>query len=52
MGKWGFDGHTQTAYANAIYMHMLKPDLIKKRAIGWLISSKQMTINYQPASLA
>jgi alpha-L-rhamnosidase len=24
-GELGFDGHTQTAYANAIYMHMLNP---------------------------
>lgn len=35
-GDMGFAGHTQTAYANAIYMHMLKPDLTQK-AGNWLV---------------
>ncbi|QIP17321.1 family 78 glycoside hydrolase catalytic domain [Spirosoma aureum] len=35
-GQMGFDGHTQTAYANAIYMHMLKPDQNQK-AGDWLV---------------
>lgn len=34
-GKVGFDGHTQTAYANAIYMNMLDPDL-RVKAGKWL----------------
>ncbi|GAB3927003.1 glycoside hydrolase family 78 protein [Larkinella terrae] len=34
-GKSGFDGHTQTAYANAIYMHMLTPEHDQK-AGNWL----------------
>lgn len=29
-GEMGFDGHTQTAYANAIYMNMLTPDQAHK----------------------
>jgi alpha-L-rhamnosidase len=29
-GQMGFDGHTQTAYANAIYMRMLNPDQTPK----------------------
>ncbi|WP_227686976.1 alpha-L-rhamnosidase [Spirosoma arboris] len=35
-GEMGFDGHTQTAYANAIYMHMLMPELNQK-AGNWLV---------------
>jgi alpha-L-rhamnosidase len=34
-GKLGFDGHTQTAYANALYMHMLTPEHNQK-AGNWL----------------
>lgn len=29
-GSSGFSGHTQTAYANAIYMHILSPDNLVK----------------------
>jgi len=29
-GSLGFSGHTQTAYANAIYMHILSPDNLVK----------------------
>ncbi len=29
-GQMGFDGHTQTAYANAIYMHLLNTDQTAK----------------------
>jgi alpha-L-rhamnosidase len=29
-GEMGFDGHTQTAYANAIYMQLLSPDFRQK----------------------
>ena len=35
-GQMGFEGHTQTAYANAIYMQMLKPDQTQK-AGNWLV---------------
>ncbi|RRB04380.1 alpha-L-rhamnosidase [Larkinella rosea] len=35
-GKSGFDGHTQTAYANAIYMHMLTPEH-RQKAGNWLV---------------
>ncbi|KAA9356214.1 alpha-L-rhamnosidase [Larkinella humicola] len=35
-GTMGFDGHTQTAYANAIYMHMLTPEHDQK-AGDWLM---------------
>ncbi|QDK81995.1 Bacterial alpha-L-rhamnosidase [Spirosoma sp. KCTC 42546] len=35
-GEMGFEGHTQTAYANAIYMHMLKPDQYQQ-AGNWLV---------------
>ncbi len=35
-GQMGFDGHTQTAYANAIYMNMLQPDHTQ-RAGNWLV---------------
>ncbi|WP_020607606.1 alpha-L-rhamnosidase [Spirosoma spitsbergense] len=35
-GKMGFDGHTQTAYANAIYMHMLNAGQTAK-AGNWLV---------------
>nr|MBA4167377.1 alpha-L-rhamnosidase [Chitinophagaceae bacterium] len=34
-GNMGFDGHTQTAYANAIYMQMLQPNL-QQKAGDWL----------------
>ncbi len=34
-GEMGFDGHTQTAYANAIYMLSLEPKL-KQQAGHWL----------------
>ena len=32
----GFEGHTQTAYANAIYMDMINPEL-KQKAGEWLV---------------
>jgi alpha-L-rhamnosidase len=35
-GNMGFEGHTQTAYANAIYMQMLQPEL-KQKAGNWLV---------------
>lgn len=35
-GQMGFDGHTQTAYANAIYMNMLSPEQ-KRKAGHWLV---------------
>ncbi len=35
-GEMGFEGHTQTAYANAIYMHMLNPEQNQK-AGNWLV---------------
>lgn len=35
-GQMGFDGHTQTAYANAIYMNMLTPEQ-KRKAGNWLV---------------
>ncbi|GAB2534966.1 alpha-L-rhamnosidase [Spirosoma aerophilum] len=34
-GEMGFEGHTQTAYANAIYMNMIDPDITPK-AGNWL----------------
>ncbi|SOD80010.1 alpha-L-rhamnosidase [Spirosoma fluviale] len=34
-GEMGFEGHTQTAYANAIYMNMIGSDLTSK-AGNWL----------------
>lgn len=35
-GEMGFEGHTQTAYANAIYMQLLKPEQTQK-AGNWLV---------------
>jgi len=35
-GNMGFDGHTQTAYANAIYMDLLT-DSEKQKAGNWLV---------------
>ena len=35
-GEMGFDGHTQTAYANAIYMKMLSP-VLEQKAGDWLV---------------
>ncbi|MCX6215035.1 alpha-L-rhamnosidase [Spirosoma sp.] len=35
-GEMGFEGHTQTAYANAIYMNMIAPNLTPK-AGNWLV---------------
>jgi len=35
-GQMGFEGHTQTAYANAIYMNMLQPQH-KQKAGDWLV---------------
>lgn len=34
-GQMGFIGHTQTAYANAIYMHILQPEA-QEKAGKWL----------------
>ena len=34
-GEMGFDGHTQTAYANAIYMNILQPEE-QEKAGNWL----------------
>lgn len=34
-GEMGFVGHTQTAYANAIYMHILQPEA-QEKAGNWL----------------
>ncbi len=34
-GEMGFDGHTQTAYANAIYMNILQPEA-QEKAGKWL----------------
>ena len=35
-GEMGFEGHTQTAYANALHMNMLKPEL-RQQAGNWLV---------------
>ncbi len=35
-GTMGFEGHTQTAYANALHMNMLKPEL-RQQAGDWLV---------------
>lgn len=35
-GEMGFDGHTQTAYANALHMNMIKPEL-RQQAGDWLV---------------
>lgn len=35
-GQMGFDGHTQTAYANAIYMNLLT-DSERQKAGNWLV---------------
>ncbi|UFH52216.1 alpha-L-rhamnosidase [Spirosoma sp. KNUC1025] len=43
-GNMGFDGHTQTAYANAIYMQMLAPEQ-RAKAGNWLAELIQANDN-------
>lgn len=35
-GNMGFEGHTQTAYANALHMNIIKPEL-RQQAGDWLV---------------